>query len=51
MNERTITLTEQQINQVYDYLASKPYREVAQIMRMLDNLWVSQNDKKDEKES
>lgn len=46
----TITLTEEQINQVLVYLSERPYKEVAGLIYMLKSEWEKQHQPKGDKE-
>ena len=40
--EKTLTLTETEVNQIIKYLAEKPYGEVYQLIGMLNAKWLEQ---------
>lgn len=43
--ERTLTLTETDVNKLIRYLSSKPFGEVYQLVGMLEGKWNEQNGK------
>lgn len=48
MDENKVTFTQDQINKIISYLGTKPYMEVAGILQMINDVWVSQNPPKEE---
>lgn len=49
MDEK-ITFTQEQINKIISYLGTKPYMEVAGILQMINDVWISQNPPKKDSE-
>lgn len=43
MQEKELTLTENEVNTLLNYLAERPYREVANLITMLQVKWAKQN--------